>query len=148
MNHIIFWESLMRTFRCIYVNCFNRLRCLVAISTKLQRKHFFGQFKVHNSGRKKRKLYNWPHFLNLFFPLWLFVTFIFVFENSQNSFSCGPPFGLFWSVKFLNLGQKIPIRTAHQTFLESKHHGVTKNPYYVLSPDDSQKKVWVHGVSS
>ena len=69
INHSIFWKSVMRTFRCIYVNCFNRLRFLAEISTKLQRKHFFGQFKVHNSGRKKRKLDKWPHFLNLFFPL-------------------------------------------------------------------------------
>ena len=25
INHSIFWKSVMRTFRCIYVNCFNRL---------------------------------------------------------------------------------------------------------------------------
>ena len=35
INHIIFWKSVMRTFRCIYVNCFNRLRFLAEISTKL-----------------------------------------------------------------------------------------------------------------
>ena len=38
INHIIFWKSLMRTFRCIYVNCFNRLRFIAAVSTKLQKK--------------------------------------------------------------------------------------------------------------
>ena len=32
INHIIFWKSLMR---CIYVNCFNRLRFFVEVSTKL-----------------------------------------------------------------------------------------------------------------
>ena len=32
-----------------------------------------------------------------------FVTFIFIFENSQNSFLCGLPFGPFWSVKYLNV---------------------------------------------
>ena len=26
INHNIFWKSVMRTFRCIYVNCFNRLK--------------------------------------------------------------------------------------------------------------------------
>ena len=36
----------------IYVNCFNRLRFLAEVSTKLQKMHFFGQFKNHNSGRK------------------------------------------------------------------------------------------------
>ena len=41
-------------------------------------------------------------------------------------------FGLFWSVKYLSFGQKLPIWTAHHTFLESIHLEVTKNPYYVL----------------
>ena len=70
----------------------------------------------------------------------LFLTFIFTFENSQNSFSCGPPFGPFWFVKYLNFGQKLPIRTAHHTFLESRHPEVTKNPCCVLSPKGSQKR--------
>ena len=52
LSHNIFWKSVMRTFRCIYVNCFNRLRFLAEVSTKLQKMHFFGQFKNHNSGKK------------------------------------------------------------------------------------------------
>ena len=79
-----------------------------------------------------------PFFSSTFYAL--FVTFIFIFGNSQNSFSCGVPFGPFWSVKYLNFGQKLPIRTTHHTFLESEHPEVTKNPYYVLSPDGSQKR--------
>ena len=35
INHSIFWTRVMRTFRCIYVNCFNRLRIFVEVSTKL-----------------------------------------------------------------------------------------------------------------
>ena len=35
INHNIFWKSVMRTFRCIYVNCFNRLRFFAEVSTKL-----------------------------------------------------------------------------------------------------------------
>ena len=35
INHSIFWKSVMRTIRCIYVNCFNRLQFLVEFSTKL-----------------------------------------------------------------------------------------------------------------
>ena len=49
------------------------------------------------------------------------------------------PFGLFWSVKYLNFEQQPLIRTAH-IFLESRHPDVTKNPYYVLSLKGSQKK--------
>ena len=35
INDIIFWKSAMRTFRCTYVYCFNRLRFLPEVSTKL-----------------------------------------------------------------------------------------------------------------
>ena len=45
-----------------------------------------------------------------------------------------PPFDPFWSVKYLNVGQRVPIRTAHYTFLVSGHPEDTKYPYYVLSP--------------
>ena len=85
-----------------------------------------------------------PFFSSTFYAL--FVTFIFIFGNSQNSFTFGPPFGPFWSVKYLNFGQKLPIRTTHHTFLESRHPEVTKNPYYVLSPEGSQNKVSAHGL--
>ena len=68
------------------------------------------------------------------------IPVIFVFENSQNSFSCGPIFGPFWSVKYLHFGQKLPIWTAHHTYLESRHPEVCENEYYVLSPKGSQKR--------
>ena len=48
-----------------------------------------------------------PFFSSTFYAL--FVTFIFIFENSQNSFWCGPPVGPFWSVKYLTFGQKLPV---------------------------------------
>ena len=35
LNHSIFWKSVMRTFRCIYANCFKRQRFLAEVSTKL-----------------------------------------------------------------------------------------------------------------
>ena len=76
----------------------------------------------------------------------LFVIFIFVFESSRNSFSCGPPFSPFWSVKYLNFGQKLQIRTTYHTFIEGRHPGITKNPYYGLFPEWSQKKVSAHGL--
>ena len=34
INHTIFWKSVMRTFRCIYVNRLDRLTFLVEVSTK------------------------------------------------------------------------------------------------------------------
>ena len=53
-----------------------------------------------------------------------------------------------WSIlvcKYFNFEQKLPILTAHHTFLE-RRHSVTKNPYYVLSPRRSQKKASAHGL--
>ena len=41
-----------------------------------------------------------------------------------------PPFGPFWSVKYVVFGKNLPIRTARHTFLESRHPEVTKNQYY------------------
>ena len=35
ISHSIFWKNVMRTFRCVYVNCFNSLRFLAEVSTKL-----------------------------------------------------------------------------------------------------------------
>ena len=56
------------------------------------------------------------------------------------------PFDPFWSVKYLNFGQKLPTRTVHFTFLESRHPEISKNPYYVLFPEGSQEKVSAHGL--
>ena len=55
-------------------------------------------------------------------------------------------FGLFWSIKYLNFQQELPIRTTHPIFLESRHPEVTKNPYYVVSPKGNQKKVFADGL--
>ena len=35
INHTIFWKSAIRTFRCVYLICFNRLRFYAEVSTKL-----------------------------------------------------------------------------------------------------------------
>ena len=51
INNIIFWKNVMKTFKSIYENSFNRLWCLAEISTKCKNA-LFGQFKDHNSGRK------------------------------------------------------------------------------------------------
>ena len=63
----------------------------------------------------------------------------FCFENSQNSFSCGPSFAPFWFKKCFKFEQKLPILTANHTFLLSRHPEVTKNPYYILPSKRSQK---------
>ena len=48
---------------------------------------------------------------------------------------------LFRSVKYLSFEQKLPIRTAHRIFLESRHPEVTKNPYYLSCPRGAKKGI-------
>ena len=52
INPRIFWKSVMRTFRCINVNCFHRFRFLAEVRTNFLNTDFFGQFRDHNSGGK------------------------------------------------------------------------------------------------
>ena len=56
------------------------------------------------------------------------------------------PFSQFYSVKHLSFEQKLPIRTAHYTFLESRHLEFTKNPCYVFVPRGEPKNVSAHGL--
>ena len=42
----------MRTFRCMYINYFNRLTFLGRVYTKLQKEHFLGEFKDYKPRRK------------------------------------------------------------------------------------------------
>ena len=122
LNHIIFWKTVIRTSNFIYVNYFNWLSFLAVVSPKLQ-KMTPSTFSAQT------------------------VAFIFIFENSQNSFTCGSPsYGLLWSVKYLNFGEKLSIRTVHHAFLESRHPKVTKNPYYVSSPKGEPEKGISHGL--
>ena len=102
-----FLKQCSENFQMKYVNCFNRLRFLAEVSTKLLKIHFYRQIKGHNSGRKLKNQTNDLIFSSTFSTL--FVIFIFVFENNQNSFSCCPPFDPFWFVKFCNSQQKLPI---------------------------------------
>ena len=40
INNAIFWNFVRRPFRCIYVDCFNRLNFPAEVSTKLQKQLF------------------------------------------------------------------------------------------------------------
>ena len=69
INHILFWKNVMRTFRCIYTSCFNRLRYLAETSTKWTKMDFFEQFKDHKLARKPASWSNDPIFLSTFSTL-------------------------------------------------------------------------------
>ena len=80
INHIIFWKTVIRTFRFIDVNCFNRLRFLAGVSTKSQKMHFFGKLKDQNSGRKHGSKANDHIFPSVFSAL--------LFRNQSPIFCC------------------------------------------------------------
>ena len=71
INHIVFWKSVIRTFGCIYFNCFDMLKFLAQHCKKW---NLFGQFKDHNSGRKHK---NWTNDL---------ITFICFFRSNCFSY--------------------------------------------------------------
>ena len=94
INHIIFWISIMRTFRCIYLNCFNRLRFLAEVIPKLQKMHFFRQFKHHNSGREHGNLTNDPIFSSNFFDLTVCNIYFWIWKYSKFILKLSP----LWSI--------------------------------------------------
>ena len=52
ITNTIFKKSETRTFKCIYINCYNSLRFVAHISKKMQKGHNFWQFKDYNSRRR------------------------------------------------------------------------------------------------
>ena len=57
---------------------------------------------------------------NIHFWIWKYSKFIFMWSP-------------LWSILVFKIPQKLLIQTANHIFLESRHSGVTKNLYYVLS---------------
>ena len=62
INHSIFWKSIMTTFRCRYANCFNWLRFLAAVSTKLWKMSFLANLKTITQHRNMETRQTTPFF--------------------------------------------------------------------------------------
>ena len=86
-----------------------------------------------------------PIFSSIFSALTA-LTFIFSFENSQNLFSCCLPLYSIVVCKTPQFWAKATDSDNASCFSESRHPKVTKNPYYILSLEWSQKNVSAHGV--
>ena len=99
INNINFWKCVTRLFRCMYVNCFNRLRFLAEVRTNLQKMYFADNLRTITQEGSMETRQMTPFFPPTFSNL--FVIFTSEFENPQNSFLCGPLVGPFWSVKYL-----------------------------------------------
>ena len=103
INHSILWKSVMRPFRCIYINCFNRLRFLLR-SARCKKCTFLENLQTTTQEGNMETRQRTSFFSSAFSNLT--VTSIFLFENGQNPFCCGPPFGSFWSLKYLTFWPK------------------------------------------
>ena len=88
INHSILWKSVMRPFRCIYVNCFNRLRFLLR-SARCKKCTFLENLQTTTQEGNMETRQRTSFFSSAFSNLT--VTSIFLFENGQNPFCCGPP---------------------------------------------------------
>ena len=101
INNTNFWKCVTRLFRCMYdANCFNRLRFLAEVSTKLQKMCFLDNLRIIPHERSMETRQMTPFFSSTFSNL--LVIFISEFENVQNSFSCDP---CCWSILVCKIPQ-------------------------------------------
>ena len=120
-KNTIFSKSMMRSFRWIEMNCFNRFRFLTEVSTNLQKCTILGK----NEKSKKRNI-DTLHDLLIYSLSSVCVIFNFVGENCQNSFSWSPTLVRpFWSAKKLNFKDescdiRILSRSIQQTYTSRK----------------------------
>ena len=88
-KNYIFWENVIITYRCIYVNWFSRLRFLAEVSTKLKKKkkHFLDNLRTisQEGNMENRQLTSF--FFHLIFQLckihfwiWKLSKFIFMWS--------------------------------------------------------------------
>ena len=128
IRHVIFWQTAIKTFRSIYVNCFNTLRFPAEVRTKLLKMHFLDNLRAitQEGSTETRQM---THFLstfltltvcNIHFYIWKWSKFIFLWSPLWSILVCKIP--QFWA-KATDLDS--PGR-GHYTFLESKQLEVTK----------------------
>ena len=104
INHTIFWKSIMRTFRCIYINCFNRFRFLAKVSTKLWKCTFLENLRTitqeGNMETKQMTLFSSSTFsaltlCSIHFCFWKCSKFIFMWSTLWSILVCKIP--QFWA---------------------------------------------------
>ena len=120
----------MRPFGCIDINCINRLRFLAEISTKLPKMHFFENWRTITQEENMKTRQMTPFFSSTFSTLFVCNTHFCNWKLVPSLVHSG--LSNTWI-----FGQKLPIQTAHYTFLESRHHDITKNLYCFVHPPGS-----------
>ena len=105
INNTNFWKCIRRTFRCIYVNCFNRLRFLAEVSSKLQNMHFLDNLRTITQEGSMEIRQMIPFFSSTFSNLTVCNVHFWIWKCSKFIFM-GSPLGLFWSLKYLTFWPK------------------------------------------
>ena len=105
----------MRTFRCIYINCYNSLRFFADISKKLQKGHSFWQFKDPNSGSRYENNTNNSIFSSAFWALTVQEPHFCIWKLSKFIFIGS----VFW-------GESCDIRILSRSIQENTHRGKWK----------------------
>ena len=100
INNTIFWKFITRTFRCIYVNCFNKLRFLAEVSTKLQKCTFLDNLRTITQEVNMETRQMTPFFLSTFSDLTVCNIHFWIWKYLKFNFMWSP----FWSI----LVSKIP----------------------------------------
>ena len=102
-SHIIFWKTVIKTFRSIYVNCFNTLRFLAEVSTKLQKMHFLDNLRTITQEGSTETRQMTPFLstfsdltvCNIHYYIWKWSKFIFLWSSLWSLLICKIP--QFWA---------------------------------------------------
>ena len=109
INNTSSWKCVTRPIRCLYVNCFNRLRFLTEVSTKLQKTHFLDNLRTATQEGSMETRQMTPFFYLLFptynvhFWIWKCSKFIFMWSPVWFILVCKIPQFLAESYRFRQL---------------------------------------------
>ena len=128
-------------------NCFNRLRFLAEVSTKLQKCTFFDNLRTiteeANMEARQMTAFFSPTssaltVYNINFCTWKYSKFIFMCSPLWSILVCCESVAFRQKLRYFTsiFDGKLPVQTADHTSLESRHPELTKNPYYVVHPPE------------
>ena len=125
VNYTVFWNCVTIPFTCIYADCFNRLRFLGKVSTKLPKCTFLGNLRTITQEGNIETRQMTPFFSSIFSNLTVCNIHFWIWKYSK-LISFSPPFCPLWSAKYLNFWPKATNSDSSLHFsLESRRPEVT-----------------------
>ena len=83
INYTIFWNSVMRTFRCIYVNCFNNFGFLLSSAQDCKKYTLLDNLRTITQERNMETRQMAPFFSSTFFALTFCNIHSYIWKNSK-----------------------------------------------------------------